>query len=206
MRSLKLLVRGLLASSVSTACTPPMIHDVSPPVDIVVAATTDVHGYLRGWDYYSNTPDTLRGLTRAATVIDSLRRVSSPWPVVIDAGDMLQGTPLAYVAARIDTTMPNPVMMAMNAMQYDGAVIGNHEFNYGLPTLERALRSAQFPLLGANVFTTEGEPRFRGWSVSTRRGVKIAIVGATTPGSMVWDRDNLAGRVVIRDIIPSVRE
>src|SRR5438270_12298668 len=108
MRSLKLLVRGLLAPLLGLACTPPIIHAVSPPVAIVVAATTDVHGYLRGWDYYSNRPDTLRGLARAATVVDSLRRVSSPWPVLVDAGDMLQGTPLAYAAARIDTTMPNP--------------------------------------------------------------------------------------------------
>jgi 2',3'-cyclic-nucleotide 2'-phosphodiesterase (5'-nucleotidase family) len=41
--------------------------------------------------------------------------------------------------------------------------------------------------------------------VSTRRGVKIGIVGATTPGAMVWDRDNLTGRLTMRDIVPEVR-
>jgi 2',3'-cyclic-nucleotide 2'-phosphodiesterase (5'-nucleotidase family) len=187
------------------ACTAPMLHESNAPIDIVIAATTDVHGYLRGWDYYANRPDTLRGLTRAATIIDSLRRSSVSSPVLVDAGDLLQGNPLTFVAARVDTTMPHPVMLAMNAMQYDAAVVGNHEFNYGLPTLERAMRQADFPLLAANVFTPDGRPRFRAWAVSTRRGVKIAIVGATTPGSMVWDRDNLAGRIVIRDIVPSVR-
>src|SRR5438309_10900971 len=108
------LSAGLLAAG----CLSAPLYESGGSVDLVVAATTDVHGYLRGWDYYSNRPDTLRGLARAATVVDSLRRVSSPWPVLVDAGDMLQGTPLAYAAARIDTTMPNPVMMAMNAMQY----------------------------------------------------------------------------------------
>src|SRR5581483_5835896 len=158
-----------------------------------------------GWDYYTNAPDSLRGLTRAATIIDSLRRSSRDFPVVVDAGDLLQGTPLTYVAARIDTTMAHPVIAAMNVIQYDAAVIGNHEFNYGLPTLDRAVRQADFPFLAANVFNADGSPRYRGWSVSTRRGAKIAIVGATTPGSMLWDRDNLAGRVVIRDIVPSVQ-
>jgi 2',3'-cyclic-nucleotide 2'-phosphodiesterase (5'-nucleotidase family) len=197
---------GVVAALLGAACTPPMLHQATETVDLIVAATTDVHGHLRGWDYYTNRPDTLRGLTRAATIIDSLRRVSTLSPVLVDAGDMLQGNPLTYVAARIDTLLPHPVIMAMNAMQYDAAVVGNHEFNYGVPALERAMRGAEFPLLAANAFGPDGKPRFRSWVVSMRRGVKVAIVGATTPGSMVWDRDNLAGRIVIRDIVPSVRD
>lgn len=173
-------------------------------IDLVVAATTDVHGHVRGWDYYADRPDTLRGLTRAATIVDSLRRVSSVPPVLVDAGDMLQGNPLTYVAARIDTTQLHPVIAAMNAMHYDAAAIGNHEFNYGIPLLDRAAVQADFPLLAANALTPAGAPRFRGWTMVRRGPLRVAIVGATTPGSMLWDRDNLAGRVVIRDIVPSV--
>jgi 2',3'-cyclic-nucleotide 2'-phosphodiesterase/3'-nucleotidase len=101
--------------------------------------------------------------------------------------------------------MPHPVIAAMNAVTYDAVVIGNHEFNYGLATLNRAIRQADFAMLAANVYTPDGKQPFRPWAVSTRRGIKIAIVGATTPGSMLWDRDNLAGRLVIRDIVPEVR-
>ncbi len=172
-------------------------------MDLVVAATTDVHGRARGWDYYTNVADTTRGLARVGSIIDSLRR-APVLPVVVDAGDIIQGTPLAYVAARVDTTMLNPVIAAMNAIQYDAAAIGNHEFNYGLPTLQRAIRQAEFPLLAANAYTTTGQRAFRPWAISTRHGVKIGIVGATTPGSMVWDRDNLAGKIVVRDIVPEV--
>jgi len=196
----------VVATLLGGACALPMVHESTRTVDLVVAATTDVHAYVRGWDYYANRPDTVRGLTRVATIVDSLRRVSTELPVLVDAGDMLQGSPVAYVAARIDTMMPNPVMLAMNAMQYTAAAVGNHEFNYGLPALERANRQSTFPLLAANVFTPDGKHRFQGWAVATRNGVKIAIVGATTPGSMVWDRDNLTGRLVVRDIIPSVRD
>ena len=97
---------GVLA--VAAACTSvPKIQYVGP-VDLVVAATTDVHGRLRGWDYYTNAPDTVRGLARIATIVDSLRKASRVLPIVVDAGDFLQGNPLTYVAARVDTTMPIP--------------------------------------------------------------------------------------------------
>jgi 2',3'-cyclic-nucleotide 2'-phosphodiesterase (5'-nucleotidase family) len=204
MRSLKLLLLPLACLG-AAGCVSAPLYEAPQRLDLVVAATTDVHGYLRGWDYYTNTPDTLRGLARAATIVDSLRRVSPVLPVLVDAGDILQGTPLTYAAARIDTAMPHPVILAMNAMQYDAGVVGNHEFNYGLGTLDRAIRQAQFPLLATNVYTPDGKQRFRGWAVSTRHGIKIAMVGATTPGAMLWDRDNLAGKVVIRDIVPEVR-
>jgi 2',3'-cyclic-nucleotide 2'-phosphodiesterase (5'-nucleotidase family) len=195
----------ILPSIAAAACAPARLPLGTASADLVVAATTDVHGRVRGWDYYANAPDSLRGLARAATIIDSLRKVSALYPVVVDAGDFLQGNPLAYVAARVDTEMPHPVIAAMNAVGYDAVVIGNHEFNYGLATLQRAMHQADFPMLAANVYTPEGKQRFRAWAVSTRQGIKIAIVGATTPGSMLWDRDNLAGRLVIRDIVPEVR-
>ncbi|HEY6826437.1 MAG TPA: 5'-nucleotidase C-terminal domain-containing protein, partial [Gemmatimonadaceae bacterium] len=181
----------------------PVLQTGGNSMDLVVAATTDVHGRARGWDYYTNTADTTRGLARVGTIIDSLRR-AAVMPVVVDGGDIIQGNPLAYVAARVDTTMANPVIAAMNAIQYDAAAIGNHEFNYGLATLQRAVREAEFPLLAANAYTTTGQRAFRPWAISTRHGVKIGIVGATNPGSMVWDRDNLAGKIVIRDIVPEV--
>jgi len=197
--------RIIIACVAAAACGPPRPLQNNASFDLVVAATTDVHGRLRGWDYYANAPDSLHGLSRAATIIDSLRHGASVFPVVVDAGDFLQGNPLAYVAARVDTEMPHPVIAAMNAVTYDAVVIGNHEFNYGLPTLNRAIRQADFAMLAANVYTPDGKQPFRPWAVSTRRGIKIAIVGATTPGSMLWDRDNLAGRLVIRDIVPEVR-
>ena len=187
------------------ACLSAPLYEATPRVDLIVAATTDVHGHLRGWDYYRNVPDSLTGLARAATVVDSLRRGAAVSPVLVDAGDILQGTPLTYVAARVDSSLAHPVILAMNAMQYDAGVVGNHEFNYGLATLDRAVRQADFPLLAANIYNADGRRRYRAWAFSTRGGIKIAIVGATTPGSMVWDRDNLSGRVTIRDIIPEVR-
>lgn len=171
---------------------------------VVIAATTDVHGRVRGWDYFANAPDTLRGLSRAATIVDSIRQARPGRVVLVDAGDMLQGSPLTYVAARVDTGGAHPVIAAMNAMAYDAVAIGNHEFNYGLPALFRAAAQARFPFLAANAYTAGGARAFPASRIVERGGVRVAIVGATNPGVMLWDRDNVAGRVQIRDIVSDV--
>jgi 2',3'-cyclic-nucleotide 2'-phosphodiesterase (5'-nucleotidase family) len=125
--------------------------------------------------------------------------------VLIDAGDMLQGTPLTYVAARRERFSVHPVFAAMNAMHYDAAAVGNHEFNYGLPLLYSAAKGAHFPLLAANAYAASGRAPFPSRKVVERDGVRIAIIGATTPGSNAWDRDNLAGRLTIGAVLPAVR-
>ena len=79
---IQIVALGALASSAMWSCTQPRIPQTYGPVDLVIAATTDLHGYVRGWDYYANAPDTTRGLTRVATIIDSLRKVSPTFPYI----------------------------------------------------------------------------------------------------------------------------
>jgi len=179
--------------------------------DLAVAATTDVHGRLRAWDYYENAPDASRSLAGAATIVDSLRKAYPGRLVLVDGGDLLQGNPLLYVAAKVSPTPVHPVIAAMNVMQYDAAALGNHEFNYGVPLLRQTLSWAAFPFLAANVQDGTGRAFVSPFVMVTRtiaRGqtVRIGIVGATTPGSMVWDADNLrAAKVTVTDIVPAVR-
>jgi 2',3'-cyclic-nucleotide 2'-phosphodiesterase (5'-nucleotidase family) len=174
--------------------------------DLIVAGTTDVHGRLRGWNYESDAADPVRGLSRAATIVDSLRKAAPGRVILVDAGDLLQGNSLTYVAARVSPAeTPHPVIAAMNAMQYDAAAIGNHEFNYGVPFLDQTIRQAKFPFLAANAFRPDGRQAYTAWAMVERGGARIGIVGATTPGSMVWDRDNLAGKVVVRDIVTELK-
>ncbi|MBA3919202.1 MAG: hypothetical protein C0516_11530 [Gemmatimonas sp.] len=173
--------------------------------DVVIAATTDVHGRLRGWDYYANAADAGHSLAAAATIVDSLRRANPDGVVLVEGGDILQGNPLTYVAARVRPTPVHPVIAAMNVMRYDAAVLGNHEFNYGVPQLQRAVSQAGFPFLAANVRDAKGKLFVAPWTMITRRGVRIAIVGGTTPGSMVWDREHLAAAgLTVTDIVPAI--
>jgi 2',3'-cyclic-nucleotide 2'-phosphodiesterase/3'-nucleotidase len=175
-------------------------------VTLQVAATTDVHGHIRGWDYYENRVDPVRGLSRAATIVDSVRAAHPGRVILVDAGDLLQGTPFAYVAAHAPAGDRNPIVAAMNVMRYDAATIGNHEFNYGVPYLNRAVAQAAFPMLAANVSRKGSEHPYRGFAIVRRAGVTVGIVGATTPGSNLWDASNLAAaRLHVDDIVPAVR-
>ena len=89
-------------------------------------------------------------------------------------------------------------------MRYDAAAVGNHEFNYGLDILDRATKQARFPFLAANTERLDGGRAFGAMTVVTRGGVKVAIIGVTTPGAMVWDRDNLKGRLRVGDIVQAL--
>ena len=200
------LLYGVTAAAVLAGCSRSAPRaDVARTVDLVVAATTDVHGRVTGWDYYAGAADTVRGLARVATIVDSLRRANPDRVVLVDAGDLIQGNPLAYVAARVDTTRANPMIAAMNVMQYDAAAIGNHEFNYGIPVLGRAIEQASFPFLAANAYLANGGRAYPAYVIVQRGGLRVGIVGATNPGAVIWDRDNLRGRIVVRDIVPEVR-
>src|SRR5258705_6974401 len=192
----------------SVACAPAQLPRSTEPVDLVIATTTDVHGRLRAWDYYANQAEAVRGLTRAATIVDSVRAANPGRVILLDAGDLMQGNPLAYVAAKVSRNRTNPVIAAMNAMHYDAAAIGNHEYNYGVPYLDSAIREAAFPFLSANTYRIdpEGVHAYRPWTIVERGGVKIGIVGATTPGVTLWDAENIRGRLRFGDIVPAVRQ
>lgn len=190
------------------SCAPAQLQRSPQTVELVVATTTDVHGRLRAWDYYANQSEAVRGLSRAATIVDSVRAANPGRVILLDAGDLLQGNPLAYVAARVVADRTNPIVAAMNAMQYDAAAIGNHEYNYGVPYFDSVVRQAKFPFLSANTYRIDpaGVHAYRPWTIIERAGVKVGIVGATTPGVAVWDAENIRGRLRFGDIVPAVRE
>ena len=173
---------------------------------VVVVATTDIHGRVTHWDYETDT-DAPWGLTRAATILDSLRRTHPGQVVLVDAGDLLQGNPFATYFATVQPADPHPVVDALNALDYDAAVLGNHDFNFGVDVLTQSLADATYAIVSTNVY---GLPRdsvaYRRSLVIERQGVRVGIVGLTTPGVMVWDRARVAGRMRVRPVLPEAEE
>jgi 2',3'-cyclic-nucleotide 2'-phosphodiesterase (5'-nucleotidase family) len=174
----------LLLAALLQATPPPAAETVT----VTVMATTDTHGALYPWDYYTRQPAP-RGLAAAASLVAQARR-ESPNSLLIDCGDTIQGSPLAslYEAAvrAGETRAPEPMMLAMNRMGYDAMVLGNHEFNFGLANLAAARASARFPWLSAN--TSGAVPPFAPYVVKTVAGVKVAIIGITTPAIPQWEK------------------
>ncbi|MGH9681689.1 MAG: bifunctional metallophosphatase/5'-nucleotidase, partial [Candidatus Acidiferrales bacterium] len=150
-------------------------------VHITRLGTTDLHGHIEPLDYYSNKSAQL-GLAKIATLVRSIR-AAEPNVLLLDSGDTIQGTPLAYYFAVRDTDKPNPMILAMNALGYDAAAVGNHEFNFGLDVLWKMKREARFPILAANIKQTysESPQRFEPYIIKTVAGVRVALVGFVTP-------------------------
>src|SRR5688500_9488360 len=185
----------LFAASLFVTQAPDSAH-------VVLVATTDVHGRATAWDYLADRAAP-GGLTRVATVVDSLRRRYPGQVVMLDAGDMLQGNAFAVYHAREGRRGPNPIVEAMNLVGYDAATTGNHDFDWGVPELERALADAAFPFVSANIFrATSDSLLVSPFRVLRRGAIRVGVTGFTTPGVMVWDGDRLRGKIRVRRIEP----
>lgn len=175
-------------------------------VQVTILATTDMHGNLMPVDYYTGRPAD-RGLARVATLVREARK-SSPAALLIDCGDTIQGTPLAYYFARKNSRPANPMIMAMNALGYDAMVPGNHEYNFGLSVLEKARRESSFPWLSANTYQRHSNDRqvYDPYVLKEVSGVRVAVVGLTTPSIPNWEEPaNYAG-LEFRELVSEARK
>jgi len=172
-------------------------------VRISVLATTDLHGNLMPYDYYTARPVD-RGLAKIASLIQEARS-QNPNSLLIDCGDTIQGTSLESVHQEYIETghLPlnlafsgqplerDPMMLAMNDIGYDVMVVGNHEFNFGLKNLAKARSAAAFPWISANIGLSPGATvkPFAPYFVKTIAGIKIAVIGITTPSIPDWESE-----------------
>ncbi len=190
------VVLGALAASVACGGT--------PEVSIEILGTTDVHGHLLPYQYATDAPAP-NSLAQVATLVDSIRR-AAPNVLLVDSGDLLQGTPLNEHQARVARDTPHPVIAAMNRLAYDASALGNHEYNYGLEYLSASLAEARFPFVAANIYLADTDSlAYPPFTLVERGGVRVGIMGFTTPGVMIWDRDHVRGRLRFEDIVESAR-
>lgn len=185
--------------------------------DLRIIGTTDIHGFLTDFDYYKDAPTDKFGFTRAASLIKQAREQVKN-SVLVDNGDLIQGNPISdYQAAKGSKEgKPDPAVAVLNAMQYDVGTLGNHEFNYGLPYLDNAIKQAKFPIINANIVKVgSDEPFFQPYFIQTKEiidqdgnqhSVKIGYIGFVPPQVMVWDKANLDGKVEARDIVKTAQK
>lgn len=191
-------------------------------VHLRLLSTTDLHMQVMPHDYYTDRPAPGRGLAALAGLVATLRAETGN-TLLFDVGDMLQGNPLGDYVARdagpcADRT--HPMIAAMNALGYDAATLGNHDFNYGLDFLLLACAGASFPVVLANIVLKKGAsplddtPLLPPYRLLRRRfhdgagepaDLTIGVFGVAPPQIVEWDGAILEGRVRARDIVETAR-
>lgn len=180
--------------------------------------TTDIHMNLLNYNYFKGKTDEKIGLSKAATLIKAARAEVTN-SLLVDNGDLLQGSPMGDFMARkgIKEGDTHPAYKAMNTLGYVVGNIGNHEFNFGLDFLNASLKGADFPYISANVFIDDGDddasndkPAYTPYLITEQklkdtkgveRTVKVGFIGFVPPQIMNWDKANLSGKVISKDIV-----
>ena len=203
--TLKMSLLAMLVCGAANAAT----------VNLRIMETTDVHGNMMDYDYYKDVPTEQYGLVRAASLIKAARAEVAN-SVLVDNGDIIQGSPMAdYAAASLQEGEIHPVYQAMNTLDYTVGSLGNHEFNYGLDYLKKAISGAKFPYINANVYDAgTGKPYFKQYlivdtpvkdSEGKTHTLRIGYIGFVPPQIVLWDKAKLAGKVVAKDITETAK-
>ena len=161
---MKKLIGIILTLAMLLSCTAFAEEAAAPALEknLVILFTSDVHcGVDQGWGY--------AGLTAVKDALSADNHV-----LLVDDGDAIQGEPIGTM------TSGEAIIDIMNAVGYDIAIPGNHEFDYGMDNFLKLAEKANFPYISCN-FNKEGELVFQPWIIKEIDGVKFGFVGVTTP-------------------------
>lgn len=167
------------------------------PLRVTIVGTNDVHGWVMGMkERFPRGEIRYGGVATFAAYVQVLRQDNPNGVVLVDAGDLFQGTLVSNL------TEGSVVIEAFNQLGYDAAAIGNHEFDYGpvgpisaatqatmdpFGALKARIAEAKFPLLSTNIYEANNDGYRPSWLPSDgsiiveRHGLKIGVFGLTTP-------------------------
>ncbi|AXI01909.1 bifunctional 2',3'-cyclic-nucleotide 2'-phosphodiesterase/3'-nucleotidase [Aquirhabdus parva] len=186
-------------------------------IDLRVLETTDLHTNMMDFDYYKDKSTDRFGLVRTASLIHTARAEVAN-SVLVDNGDLLQGSPLGdYMAKKgLKQGDIHPVYKAMNTLDYAIGNLGNHDFNYGLDYLKTAIAGANFPYVNANIIDVKtGKTMFQPYRIIDTpvkdhdgkiQTLRIGYIGFVPPQIMTWDKVNLTGKITVNDITQTAQK
>lgn len=200
--------------AVMTALAVGMTFSTAFAGDLTVMSTSDVHGSVIGWDYFKAQPADV-GLAKISTIIkgEKAKLTKNDAMLIVDAGDIIQGTPLdTYCVQHPNAWKIHPMMQAFRTIGYDAIECGNHEFNFGLDYLRKFIGT--YPnMLGANVIDNKTNKTWSALKPYVMKTVKIdgkpckvGIIGTDTQAIPNFDAPEHFAGVHFLDQVPVVKQ
>ncbi len=188
----------------TAVCTPADAAGARPPVALTILHVNDTHGHILPGIVKTVDPERpVGGAAWLAQMIEDERAKNPKGTLLLSGGDMFQGTPISNVFRG------EPVTEIMNALAFDAMAVGNHEFDWGLDTLRKLRTAARTPWLAANIVDGQGKglPGVKPLVIAERKGIRIAVIGITTPET-AWTTNprNVAGLTFRepKDVLPGM--
>ncbi|MEP1199590.1 5'-nucleotidase C-terminal domain-containing protein [Tateyamaria sp.] len=181
--------------------------------DLRILATSDVHMLLTRWDALHQRNETGRGFDVLASTIQRAQATAKGACILFDNGDALQGTPVGADCAAQPSQVRHPWPDLLNALDYDAVGLGNHDFDFGVPFLERIVRYTNAPTLCASfshgavagVAPTVILTRTITCSDGQARTIKIGVTSVLPPETAIWNQRFLAGLIEFDHGVPAAR-
>ncbi|WP_099188788.1 5'-nucleotidase C-terminal domain-containing protein [Tepidibacter mesophilus] len=182
---MKKRISSLLIVSIILTLFSPLPLIVSANEDettITILGTSDMHGRIFPWDYALDTEDSDAGYLKVATVVKEIKS-NNKNTILVDAGDTTQDNSIELFQGNDK----NPIIEVMNDIGYDTWTLGNHEFNFGLDILNKAVKTSNAAVLAGNVYKEDGQRAYDAYKIVEKDGVKVAIIGMITPNIPRWE-------------------
>lgn len=177
----------------------------SKAVTIKIIQTSDVHGSFFPYDYINRKPMS-GSMARVSYYVKQLRNEYGNNVILLENGDILQGQPISYYSNYIDTLAENIAASVTNYLKYDAQVIGNHDIEPGHRVYDKWIDEVKCPVIAANIIDCHTKkPYTKPYTILNRSGVKIAILGLTTPAIPNWLMEKLWSGLSFTNMVSEAR-
>lgn len=192
---IKVTLATLMALTISTQAM-----SAEKTVNLRIIQTSDVHGCFFPYDFINRKP-AAGSMARVSTYVNELRATYGDRLILLDNGDILQGQPTCYYCNYVKPEIPNVAASVINYLRYDAQTFGNHDVETGHAVYDKWISEVKCPMLGANIINTEtGKPYVAPYTIITRDGVRIAVLGMLTPAIPNWLNEQLWSGMRFEDI------
>lgn len=172
----------IIMSMVLTLFLPSIVSASEEETTLTIVGTSDMHGRIFPWDYALDTEDSDAGYLKVTTAIKEIKS-NNKNVILVDAGDTTQDNSIELFQGKDK----NPIIEVMNDIGYDTWTLGNHEFNFGLDVLDKAVKTSNATVLAGNLYNKDGKRVYDAYKIVEKDGVKVAIIGMVTPNIPRWE-------------------